>query len=314
MHSAEFIDRAMKTFGFSIGSQIQSFLNDPRIIEINLNTDGRLWIDMYEVGRKYSGYDLSSERAKQIIYQTAHLTEKVCNEKTPFLSCELPGDGSRFQGILPPATPYPIFTIRKHASKHMTLQDYVDAGIMTPAQMLRIKEGVVNKENIIASGGTQTGKTTLLNAILNDIAATNDRLAILQEVPELKCQAEDIFYLNTADNVATMNDLLHVTLRMTPRRIIVGEVRGDEALDLLEAWNTGHKGGCCSIHANTAFSVLLRLEQLVSRVSKSPQQYTIGEAVDLIVHMELYGAKRRIKEIIEVKGYDHGRYLTNVVA
>ena len=162
-----------------------------------------------------------------------------------------------------------------------------------------------NNANIIAAGGTSSGKTTLLNAILKEISSTGDRLVIIEDTPELQCTAPNHVNLKTQKPYIDMNELLRMSLRISPRRIIVGEVRGKEALTMLKAWNTGHDGGCATLHSDSALESLYRLEQMVSEISITPQQRTISQAVDMVIYIKKEGTKRAIKEIIKINGYDH---------
>ena len=185
---------------------------------------------------------------------------------------------------------------------------------MTTRQKAIIMTAIQQKKNIIAAGGTKSGKTTLLNAILQEISKLPDRVILIEDAPELRCTAKDHVSLRTMPNV-TMDHLLRATLRKTPDRIVVGEVRGGEALSLLDAWSTGHSGGCSTVHSNSAMDTLIRLENMTSRVARNPQQFTISRAVDMIVYLKYEHLKRRIEEIISVESYDYvtHQYVTHTV-
>lgn len=256
-------------------------------------------------------YTLDSGKAEQIIYQVADLTNTVCSASKPTLAAELPDD-SRFQGFLPDVVTAPRFIIRKHTERKLTLMDYVNDGVLTPRQREIILEAIRDKKNIIAAGGTKTRKTTFLNAILAEISKCDDRIVLLEDTRELKCASRNYLSLRVTEN-CNMNDLLHDTLRARPDRIVVGEVRGDEALALLDAWNTGHDGGCSTVHSSSAMLTLRRLEQLVSRVSVTPQQETIAGAVDVIVYLRRKGTGSVVEEILSIDGYygEKGRYITH---
>lgn len=303
--SSERLITMLKT---AMGPNIGSLLTDDGVIELMLNQDGRLWSDRLGVGRQDTGHTITPQDAERIIRLVATGTGAECNESKPLLSAELPGTGSRFQGVLPPIVPAPVFTIRKKALLIFTLDDYVTQGIMTERQKAAILEAVHTKQNILVTGGTGTGKTTLVNAVLNEIAATHDRIVIIEDTLELQCAAPDTVFLRAKEGVATMNDLLRATMRLRPDRIVVGEVRGPEALALLKAWNTGHPGGCATVHANSARAGLTRLEQLIQEAVITVPKELIAEAVNVVIHIERSGHGRKIREIVRVEGFEDEKY------
>lgn len=296
-------NRLLEMLATAIGPHVRTYLEDPEVVEIMLNPDGRLWIEKLGQGRIDTGYKVRASDAEQVIYLVASSTGTICNEAHPIISAELPGGGERFQGLLPKVVAAPTFTIRKKALRIFTLDDYINQGIMSCQQRAVIELAVTRKKNILVVGGTGSGKTTLVNAILHRIAATGDRIIIIEDTLELQCAAPDTVFLRTRDHVG-MNELLKATMRLRPDRIVVGEVRGQEALTLLKAWNTGHPGGCATIHANSARAGLSRLEQLIMEATPSPQRELIAEAVNIIIYIERYNHGRRIKEIAEVTGYN----------
>lgn len=300
--------RLMEMLTTALGPEVTAYLDDPDVVELMLNPDGKLWVDRLGDGRIFTEIVLPPEEASRIIYLVASATNAVCNEERPILSAEFPGSGNRFQGLLPPVATAPVFTIRKKAVMVFTLDDYTAQGIMTAKQQATIQNAVLQKQNILVVGGTGSGKTTLVNAILNDIAQTRDRIVIIEDTQELQCTAPDTVFLRSRDHVG-MNELLKATMRLRPDRIVVGEVRGAEAHVLLKAWNTGHPGGCATVHANSAYGGLTRLEQLVSEAISTPQRELIAEAVNVVIFIERYQNGRRIGEIAMVEGLEDSKYL-----
>ncbi len=185
-----------------------------------------------------------------------------------------------------------------------TLADYVAAGIMTAAQADVLRLAVERRKNILVAGGTSTGKTTLTNALLAEVAKTSDRVVLIEDTRELQCAAPNLVALRTKDGVASLSDLVKSSLRLRPDRIPVGEVRGSEALDLLKAWGTGHPGGVGTIHANTALGALRRLEQLVQEAVVTVPRALIAETIDIVAVLSGRGAERRLAEIAHVDGLD----------
>lgn len=287
-------------------SEIMPMLKDEKIFEVYINPDGKVWTDGLS-GRKSTGIKLTAAQVKQIILNVAALTDQLVTEEKPALDAEIPEneyfDKCRFEGNLPGIVLSPTLNIRKHPKKIFTLEDYVAQEILTEKQREIIIQAINDRKNIIAAGGTKSGKTTFLNAILAEISKLNDRVIMIEDTPELQCRAADCVSMRTMRSF-TMSDCLRSVLRMTPDRIVVGEVRGGEALALLDAWSTGHGGGCSTVHSNSAKDTLLRLENMTARVSQNPQQATIGQAVNLIVYLKYLGNRRVVEEIIEVNGYD----------
>lgn len=297
--------RAMLTS--ALGEAVINHLSQPDVIELMLNPDGKLWVDKLTTGRQYTGFTFNASDAERVIFIVARIVDAICNKDTPIVSAELPIDGARFQGLLPPLVENPTFSIRKKALRIFTIDDYVRQKIITSAQAEYLKKAVVEKKNILIAGGTGSGKTTLANAVLAEIAKTNDRIVILEDTQELQCLAIDSVALRTKENLATMTDLLKATMRLRPDRIVVGEVRGKEALDLLKAWFTGHPGGCATLHANSATRALLRLEQLIQEAGVTPSKDLIGEAVNVIAYIEKTPNGRRLKELATV-AVEGGKY------
>ena len=314
--------RATEKLERDLGPEFLGVLHDPRTVELMLNADGRLWQERLNEPMRCFG-TMQASLAQSVIRNVAGIHGRELTRHSPTIECEFPLDGSRFAGQIPPVVPEAVFAIRKRAVAVFTLDQYVQAGIMTAAQCRRIEQAVADRANILVSGGTGSGKTTLVNTILNHLISIEPatRVVIIEDTGEIQCSAQNHLQYHTSSEVS-MTALLRTTLRMRPDRIIVGEVRGPEALDLLMAWNTGHEGGVATLHANDARAALSRLSLLISMHPDSPRpiEPLIGEAVQLIVHIarthqsnggnggnEANGG-RRIEEILEVSGYRDGRY------
>ena len=233
----------------ALGPAIARYLEDAAIVEVMLNPDGRLWIDRLSSGLADTGESLSAADGERIVRLVAHHVGAEVHAGAPRVSAELPETGERFEGLLPPVVAAPAFAIRKPAVAVFTLDDYVAAGIMTSEQAEALRSAVAERRNILVAGGTSTGKTTLTNALLAEVAKTSDRVVLIEDTRELQCKAPNLVALRTKDGVVSLSDLVRSSLRLRPDRIPIGEVRGAEALDLLKAWGTGHPGGIGTIHA-----------------------------------------------------------------
>jgi len=294
----------------AFGPTIAAALADPTVIEVMVNPDGKLWVERASVGRQDTGEHIGSAEAERIIRLVAAHVRREVHEKAPIVSAELPESGERFEGVMPPVAPAPCFAVRKPADVLYRLADYVAARIMTPRQAHALATAVRERKNILVVGGTSSGKTTLVNALLAEIADLNERVVILEDTRELKCAAADCVSLRTKPGVATLADLVRSTLRLRPDRIIVGEVRGPEAIDMLKAWNTGHPGGLTTVHANSAPAGLYRLEQLVQEAVVTVPRDLIAQAIDVVVFLEGRGPNRRLETVLELDCLDEdGDYL-----
>ena len=309
-------ERAKAKLARDMGPLILDALNDPKTVEIMLNADGRLWQERLSERMKCIG-TLSTSRGEAIIKTVAGYHGKEVTRHKPILEGEFPLDGSRFAGQLPPIVSAPTFAIRKKAVAIFTLNQYVSANIMTEKQRDSLTTAIHSHKNILVIGGTGSGKTTLVNAIINEMVEIDpsERVILIEDTGEIQCAAQNCVQFHTTIEVS-MTALLKITLRMRPDRILVGEVRGPEALDLLMAWNTGHPGGAATLHANNAKAGLDRLSMLISMHPDSPHpiQPLIGEAVDVVVHIARIPEGRRVQEIIEVTGYEDGQYIIHPIA
>lgn len=309
----EYQYRLREMLKWGLGPEICDLLDDPTVIEIMLNPSGELWIERLGCPMEQFGR-MDANQAELLLGNIASQLNEQINAQFPILECELPLDGSRFEGMLPPVVTGPTFTIRKKAIAVFSLDDYLTQGIMTQAQRRAIEYAVLMKQNMLIVGGTGSGKTTLTNAVIRAIvdACPADRIVILEDTRELQCDAKNAVLLRAVDH-ADMTRLLKATMRLRPDRILVGEVRDKAAHALLKAWNTGHPGGVATLHANSALAGLTRMEQLVKESVTTPMPELIAEAVDLIVFIEKHQGSRRIKEIVRVNGYDGKGYITESV-
>lgn len=298
------VQRGARMLRSALGPQISTWLEDPGVIEVMLNPDGRLWVDRLGLGLSDTGSVLAAETGERIIRLVAHHVGAEVHAGAPRVSAELPGSGERFEGLLPPVVAAPSFAIRKPASGVFTLEAYARSAIMTAASAAALAEAVARRANILVAGGTSTGKTTLTNALLAEIARTGDRVVLIEDMRELQCSSPNLVALRTKEGVATLADLVRSALRLRPDRIPIGEVRGPEALDLLKAWGTGHPGGVGTIHAGSALGTLRRLEQLIQETVVTVPRALIAETIDVIAVLVREGTTRRLSELVRVDGLD----------
>lgn len=303
--AGETLERRRTMLRTALGPEIAAALAEPLVVEVMVNPDGRLWLDRLDTGRAPTATRLQWSEVERIIRLVASHIRLEVHERSPIVSAELPETGERFEGLIPPVAPAPCFSIRKPAQRVHRLTDYVEAGMMPESAAALLKEQVRARQNVIVAGGTSSGKTTLVNALLAETADLEERIVILEDTRELNCSAEDCVTLRTKPGVAALSDLVRSTLRLRPDRIIVGEVRGVEALDMLKAWNTGHPGGLSTVYANSARGALYRLEQLVQEAVVTLPRRLIAEAVNTIVFIEGRGSARRVTAIERVEGLTH---------
>jgi P-type conjugative transfer ATPase TrbB len=299
---SEAVSRGARMLRTALGPSIAAWLEDPTIVEVMLNPDGRLWVDRLSGGLADTGERLAAADGERIVRLVAHHVGAEVHPARPLVSAELPETGERFEGLLPPVVTAPAFAIRKPAIAVFTLEDYVAVGIMAEVQAEMLRQAVRERRNILVAGGTSTGKTTLTNALLAEVAKTTDRVVLIEDTRELQCSSPNLVALRTKDGVATLSDLVRSSLRLRPDRIPIGEVRGAEALDLLKAWGTGHPGGVGTIHAGTALGALRRLEQLIQEAVVTVPRALIAETIDVIAVLSGRGADRRLAELAHVEG------------
>ncbi|MBN6739864.1 P-type conjugative transfer ATPase TrbB [Acidithiobacillus sp. MC6.1] len=303
-------ERQMESLRRTLGDDVLGYLNDPAIIEIMLNQDGRVWVDVLGGDMEPRSF-MDPVRAKMVIETVASMLDTSITKENPIISGELPLDGSRFEAQIPPIVESPTFAIRKKALLIFTLDDYVAKGIMTERQKDLLIDAVRGRKNILVSGGTGAGKSTLVNAVLHSVSeeTPEHRVVVIEDTRELQVSAPNVVSFRTSDEI-DMTRLLKSTMRMRPDRIIVGEVRGKEALDLLKAWSTGHPGGIGTVHANDAKAALTRIGMLVQEANVPPNPELIGEAVNIVVSIKRTATGRIVDEVLAVDGYTDGRFCT----
>ena len=295
------ISRGARMLRTALGPAIATWLEDPSVVEVMLNPDGRLWVDRLTEGLTDTNERLSAADGERIIRLVAHHVGAEVHPGSPRVSAELPEAGERFEGLIPPVVAAPAFAIRKPAVAVFTLDDYVTAGIMSADEADALRRAVERRRNVLVAGGTSTGKTTLVNALLAEVAKTSDRVVLIEDTRELQCKAPNLVALRTKDGVASLSDLVRSSLRLRPDRIPIGEVRGAEALDLLKAWGTGHPGGIGTIHAGSALGALRRLEQLIQEAVITVPRALIVETIDLIAVLAGRGSERRLAELAAIE-------------
>jgi len=288
---------------------------DTDVTEVYLNPqDSRVRFDTRSRGKVESDLQLPPQRVEMFLNAIASHHDFRLDGDHPRLQAELPQRyfrGARLQAFLPPITVGPCFNVRKPPAVVYSLDEYVECGTLLPAWRRALRDAVAAHENILVVGGTNTGKTTLANALIREIAdvCPGERVVILEDTVELQCSASDHLALRTGAGLSLV-DLVKSTLRTNPNRIIVGEVRDASALDLLDAWATGHSGGVATLHASTPAGALARLDRLAQRANVPSQRALIAEAIHLVVILEGGNASRRISDVVRVTGLtSDGRYI-----
>ena len=313
--AAERLGRLDEMLSRYLGPTVVRAMADDDVTEVYVNPqDGAIRLDTRSRGKVVSGTTIDAHRVEMFLNAVAARLGVTLTSDSPRLEAELPATtfaGSRLQGFVPPVTCGPAFNIRKPPSVVYSLNDYVAAGTLAPSQCAALRRGITERRNVLIAGGTNTGKTTLANAVLQEITEQFpvERLVVLEDAVELQCAARDHLALRTNRHV-TLADLVKSALRTSPNRIIVGEVRGVEALDLLDAWATGHPGGVATVHAASAEGALLRLDRLSQRANVPPQALLVAEAVHLVVVIEGGNQSRRVTDVARVHGVDaEGRFV-----
>lgn len=329
------VEVKLRSIRTNLGRHVVEALDDPTVIEIMLNPDGHLWIEYFGRGMVDVGKVLSPTSAESALSAIADLLETVVHQDKPILEGELPLDGSRLEALVRPIVVQPCFAIRKPAKTVFTLEQYYAQGVLSDrtdrlntkgraredfakrceglTHLEIIKLAVRSKMNIFVFGGTGSGKTTFLNAVVDEMAQTDDRLIAIEDTREIQCNARNYVLLRTSEQVGMLS-LLRASLRLRPDRIIVGEVRGPEVMALLTAWNTGHPGGIATAHADSEIEGLVRIEQMIEQGGGKANRSVIASVCHMVIFIEKEGelaAGRKVRSVALVTGYDQqqGKYL-----
>lgn len=286
----------------ALGPLLLARLEDPGVAEVMLNPDGRVWVDRFDVGLVDTGLVLSAANGERVLRLVAHHVGAELHVGRPRLAAELPGTGERVEGLLPPLVAGPTFSLRKPASRVFALADYVAGEVMSLAQAEALTLAVRERLNILVVGPTSSGKTTLVNALLAEVAESGDRVVMIEDVRELQCAAANLVAMRTGEGTASLAELVRSALRLRPDRIVIGEVRGAEALDLVKAWGTGHPGGVGTLHAGSALGALLRLEQLIQEAVVTVPRALIADTIDVIAVLTGRGRQRQLTELSRLTG------------
>ncbi|MCQ2555512.1 MAG: Flp pilus assembly complex ATPase component TadA [Clostridia bacterium] len=300
---------------------LQPLLEDSEVTEIMVNGPDNVFIEKNGMLIRNSAVFESIRELEDVMQNIAGDVHREINELNPIVDCRLP-DGSRVNGVYHNvAVNGPILTIRKFSDRHFRLENLVENGTMTEECRILLEALVEAGYNMFISGGTSSGKTTLLDA-LSYAVPENERVIVIEDSMELKLDSiENIVHMESKKGnqdgmgKVTMSDLIRTSLRMRPDRIIVGEVRGDEVVPMLQAMNTGHNGSLSTGHANSISGMLKRLETLYLSalpVSLDAIRLQIAEGIDFMIHVErLHGGKRTVTDISELIGYRDGEYVLN---
>ena len=303
----------------ALGRQIIEYIENPDIVEVYINPDNYLWVNYLSRGRACTEVEMDPKKTLLVAELISGMGKKTVHSSIPHLGVEvvLKGIKCRLQITLPPLVENPALMIRKHAISIFTLDDMVNQKVLTAAEKDFIIASMKARMNILVVGATGTGKTTFTNAMLAALSeiAPNHRIVILEDQPELQCKSRDKWRMVTMEHedqtkAVSMNKLIYITLRLSPSRIIVGEVRDGAALDLLKALNTGHPGGISTIHADSALQGLERLEMLIKEANPNGDfRKLIAKAISVVISLVYVengkgGYTRKVNEIITVQGWN----------
>jgi len=294
------------------GPVLRGYLMDPTVLEIMCNDNGTTFLTRFGVGTvevEHPGFGVLDTFLRGV----AHAIGAEWRDSSPRLAAALEGAGWRIQAGRPPLTPAIFLALRKHPAHVFPLEDFVRKGILTQEQRDILATGLAAKQRLVIAGGVGSAKTSLLNALLDTLRDSPQRVVLCEDAPEVQLTMRNCAHMRVVPGVSTLRDLVQDCLRLNPDIIVVGEVRGAETLDALKAGQTGH-GLLLTLHVDAVQHTMARLEQLVQEVSASPQRDLIGEVIDLVVHMAKHGTSWRCTGILAVDGYTEGHYHTRRLA
>lgn len=303
-------ERLRQTLDQELGPEILAALADPDVVEVFVNPDGSFWVSSHTAGLVLKG-TVPTQRLSALTATIATYYQRSFTAEAPVLEANLPYYASRYTAVCPPVSPQGVaVAIRKTGRVYNLEDDYIRPAILTSSQAAFLRAVVHDgQRNVVISGGTGTGKTALLGALLAEVDR-RERLVVLEDTPELR-SPEGLHFLPLRTSFAVdLSALVKTTLRLSPDRLIIGEVRGPEALNLLIAWNTGTRGGLATLHSDSALQALSRLELLVqlAGVPIDAARSLIASAINVVVHLTGRGTSRRLEEILEVQGLQDGSY------
>ena len=307
------LEEAKKTIEITLRDLgIWDYIFDETITEIEINPSKDIFIVKNGQGNIFSGKTAESEKTRHLINILASLEGQVIDSRNPRLSSSLPiGDECRFEGLVEPVVRSPSCAIRKKSKKIYNLAEYVEQGMFTEKEKLLIENYVRKKKNILIVGGTNTGKTTFTNAIIKAMSNNDptERHYIVEEVGELQSENKNVVFVKVLPGIFSTKDALKSAMRFNPDRIIFGELRGAEAFDLLNAFNSGHPGGVTTVHANDCHGGLDKVETYILYEYDRPMSKLIARTINVVITLGFVKNKRKLNSIAEVKDFKNGEYI-----
>jgi P-type conjugative transfer ATPase TrbB len=308
--------RVLSKLADELGPDLCRLRDDPDVIEIQATRDGHVWTDRLSVGKQDTGLVLPAPQREMIIRTVAAWHGLVANRTHPLLKAEVPPDGARFQGFLPPVSP-PGFVIRRPFNRILSLEEFVADGSITAWQAEVLRTAIDHRQKILIAGGTLSGKTVLCNSGVAEMIRQRGpgvRVVMIEDTLEMTAppEATNFEHLHTTDDVS-LRPLIQMTMRLSPECLIVGEMRGAEALDIIKVWMSGHGASISTIQADNKEEALWKFESYVEEAGVKPNPRMIGHVVNLIITMERDRVNHwRVKEMARVEGWNGQQYMLSV--